>query len=180
MTEKTLKKQGSLEPGPVAKNDQAAVHILFAEGDQRERHRLAKRLRDESYYVTECRDGMQLVDHLDRYLFPEQGEAERYDLIISGNRTAGVTGMEILEAARQLEGFPPMVLITAFEDAQTHKRARQLGVVALFDQPFDVEEMVCEVRKAIERSRPVSRTPASSAPPAESSHSSRSGNHHRK
>jgi len=40
-------------------------------------------------------------------------------------------------------------LITAFGDAQTHKRAKALGAAAVIDKPFDLEEFHEHVTRAL-------------------------------
>ena len=79
------------------------------------------------------------------------------DLVISDIRMPWVTGMEVLRGMRQCLGYPPVILITAFGDDQTHAEARQLGAAAVFDKPFDIEELLEKVRELV----------ASRFPPAE-------------
>ena len=47
--------------------------------------------------------------------------------------------------ANELDNFPPIILITAFGDKETHMQAERLGAVALFDKPFDIDEMLKKV-----------------------------------
>jgi DNA-binding response OmpR family regulator len=101
---------------------------------------LATALQGEGYEVTRCRDGDQFVD---RIVTPSPGVD--FDLIISDVRMPGHSGLEILDAGRQLEGFPPMILITAFGSEALHDRARRLGAVAVFDKPFDIDDLVARV-----------------------------------
>jgi DNA-binding response OmpR family regulator len=54
--------------------------------------------------------------------------------------------MEILMGANELDNFPPMILITAFGDKETHMLAERLGAAALFDKPFDIDDMLKKVR----------------------------------
>ena len=76
-----------------------------------------------------------------------------YDLIISDIRMPGVTGLEVLEGASQTDGFPPMILITAFGNEETHEQAERLGAVAFLDKPFEIELMIETVRLALQRKR---------------------------
>jgi DNA-binding NtrC family response regulator len=69
------------------------------------------------------------------------------DLVISDIRMPGLSGLEILEGLSKREDFPPFVLITAFGDAATHAAAEQNGALALFDKPFDIDDLVEKVRK---------------------------------
>jgi DNA-binding response OmpR family regulator len=119
--------------------------ILLAEDDKEMRDLLALMLRKEGYQVCECMDGLSLLDMLSSFFLPNE-EHENFDLIISDIRMPGVTGMEILMGANELDDFPPIILITAFGDKETHMQAERLGAVALFDKPFDIDEMLKKVR----------------------------------
>jgi len=119
--------------------------ILLAEDDKEMRSLLALMLKKEGYQVCECTDGLSLLDMLASFFLPSE-EHEHFDLIISDIRMPGVTGMEILMGSNELDNFPPMILITAFGDKETHLQAERLGAVALFDKPFDIDEMLKTVR----------------------------------
>ena len=120
------------------------VRVLLAEDDRQMRSLLASALRSEGYTVTECHDGDQVVD---RIVTPSH-EVD-FDLIISDVRMPGHTGLEVLDAGRQLAGFPPMILITAFGSDSLHARAQRLGAIAVFDKPFDIDDLVNKVTKIL-------------------------------
>ena len=122
-----------------------AGRILLAEDNREMRSLLASALQAEGYEVTQCRDGDQFVDHI-----VTASPGVDFDLIISDVRMPGHTGLEILDAGRQLEGFPPMILITAFGSEALHDRARRLGAVAVFDKPFDVDDLVRKVTETLQ------------------------------
>ena len=120
------------------------VRVLLAEDDRQMRSLLAYALRSEGYKVTECHDGDQFVD---RIVTPSR-EVD-FDLIISDVRMPGHSGLEVLDAGRQLEGFPPMILITAFGSDSLHARAQRLGAIAVFDKPFDIDDLVNKVTEIL-------------------------------
>lgn len=123
-------------------------HILLAEDDKEMRVLLAVALRSAGYGVTECGDGLELLEHLASFVLPEE-EHQAVDLVISDIRMPGVTGLEILEGLNRRGDFPPFILITAFGDVETHARANYCGAVAMFDKPFDVDDLVAKVRKVV-------------------------------
>ena len=129
---------------PTAKN---SSRVLLAEDDDELRKLLTWSLHREGLKVTECADGMVLLNHLDGCLFC--GEANDFDVIISDIRMPGITGIEILEGLHALENFPPMILITAFGDVETHAQAQQLGAAAIFDKPFDIEDLLIRIREIL-------------------------------
>jgi two-component system response regulator (stage 0 sporulation protein F) len=118
--------------------------ILLAEDDEEMRSLLALMLRKEGYRVTECTNGVSLLDMLSSFFLPGE-ERENFDLIISDIRMPGITGMEMLMGANELDNFPPIILITAFGDKETHMQAERLGAAALFDKPFDIDELLKKV-----------------------------------
>lgn len=118
--------------------------ILLAEDDGEMRALLTKAFRSRGFDVIECQNGIDLVERLSSYVI--SGKSEHFDLIISDVRMPGMTGLEVLESMYQWVGFPPMILITAFGDEETHARSRQLGALATFDKPFEVEHLVAKVQ----------------------------------
>ena len=124
-------------------------HILLAEDDDEMRALLVLKLRLAGYDITECRDGVGLLTYLEPFLIPEKNLPRAVDLIISDIRMPGLTGMEILEGMQEHEGYPPVILITAFGDRETHALAENLGAAAMFDKPFDVDELVNKVHELL-------------------------------
>ena len=122
--------------------------ILLAEDNDEMRSLLALMLRKEGYRVTECPDGISLLNQLSFLFLPGQ-EHEEADLIISDIRMQGVTGMEILMGAKENADSPPIILITAFGDEKTHAQAEQFEAAAIFDKPFDVADLLAKVRELV-------------------------------
>lgn len=142
---KTTEKKNNVYRLSEKHHNSHSFRILLAEDDKEMRSLLALMLRKEGYQVRECMDGLSLLDMLSSFFLPDE-EHENFDLIISDIRMPGVTGMEILMGANELDDFPPIILITAFGDKETHVQAERLGAVALFDKPFDIDEMLEKVR----------------------------------
>jgi DNA-binding response OmpR family regulator len=143
MAKTTEKKKSGCRRSKIAR-DHHSSSILLAEDDEEMRKLLALMLRKEGYQVTECADGLSLLDMLSSF-FLNGEEHEDFNLIISDIRMPGITGMEILMGANEMDNFPPIILITAFGDKETHMQAERLGAAALFDKPFDIKEMLKKV-----------------------------------
>jgi len=124
--------------------------ILLAEDDYEMRTLLAVSLRRSGYDVIECSDGIGLLTHLETFFLPDGFEREAVDLIISDIRMPGITGMEVLEGKPKYRDFPPMIVITAFGDAETHEMAYRCGAAAVFDKPFDVDLLLEKVKDVFE------------------------------
>ncbi|MGH7494017.1 MAG: response regulator [bacterium] len=125
-----------------------APHILLAEDDKEMRALLAGALRRAGYWITECGDGIELLEHLASFILPDE-EHEKVDLVISDIRMPGLTGLEILQGLSRRGDFPPFILITAFGDVETHATAEYYGALAMFDKPFDVDDLVAKVQKVM-------------------------------
>ncbi len=128
-------------------NKQSLRVVLLAEDDMEMRLLLSLALQKEGCSVIECKDGVNLAAQLEPVL---NGEIEvEYDLIITDIRMPGVSGLEAVQGLACLPGCPPMILITAFGDAETHERARQVGVAAVLDKPFEIEDFIRVVRDVL-------------------------------
>ena len=130
----------------------ARRRILLGEDDADMRKLLAEALHEKGYQVVQCADGASVLNKLSSVLM-EPGVAtkdpEPFDLIISDIRMPGITGLTILDGVRLFDGFPPMILITAFGDEETHAEARRQGAAAMFDKPFDVDELLDKVEELV-------------------------------
>jgi DNA-binding response OmpR family regulator len=115
--------------------------ILVAEDDDAMRALLAQALRSHGYEVAELSDGLHLVARL------AAAEPSQFAAVVSDIRMPGASGLDVLEGLKGCKGAPPMILITAFGDRETHELARRLGAAAMFDKPFDVEDLLLEVRR---------------------------------
>jgi CheY-like chemotaxis protein len=141
-------KETAMTPVPAELSNRPRV--LVGEDDAEMRRVLAEALRDRGYAVVECNDGVSVLNSLSSLvLSPETTgrDSERFDLVISDIRMPGVTGLSILEGVQLFEGFPPMILITAFGDEETHAAASRAGVAAMFDKPFDVDDLLEKVEE---------------------------------
>jgi DNA-binding NtrC family response regulator len=114
--------------------------VLLAEDDADMRRLLAQALRDDGYDVLEARNGSQLLDSI-AALALEPDCDEPVDMIISDLRMPGRNGLSILAGLRDAQWMTPFILITAFGDDDTHAEAHRLGASAVFDKPFDVDDL---------------------------------------
>jgi two-component system response regulator (stage 0 sporulation protein F) len=142
--EKTMEKKSNIYRLSKKTHGNNSFSIVLAEDDEEMRSLLALMLRKKDYRVTECPSGISLLDMLSSFFLPGE-KYKNFDLIISDIRMPGITGMEILMGANELDNFPPIILITAFGDKETHMQAERLGAAALFDKPFDIEELLKKV-----------------------------------
>jgi DNA-binding response OmpR family regulator len=135
-----------------------APRILVAEDDFEMRRFLSAALRKDGYEVAEVDSGDQLLAQLGSALTYDR--PFNCDLIISDIRMPGISGLEVLSGLRTYIGSPPVVLITAFGDEKTHAEAERLGALAVFDKPFELDDIRAFVRGALRASPRHTRTSA--------------------
>jgi len=119
------------------------LRILLAEDDLEMRRMLSWYLQKKGCNVTACKDGNDLMRHLGLPVPLE--DFQGFDLIISDIRMPGATGLQVLEAAKEFDDFPPIILITAFPDKQTLDLAKRLGAAAILSKPFDMDDLLTEI-----------------------------------
>ena len=112
--------------------------VLVAEADAEMRSLLVAELRRDGYEVLEAGDGAEAAALLAR-LRGRPDEAP--ELIVTDICMPTQTGIELLAELRKTEWRAPVILITAFGDSEIHERARQFGAVAVFDKPFDLDDL---------------------------------------
>jgi len=122
--------------------------VLVAEDDADFRKMLAEEFRTRGYAVTECVDGPDLVSKLGTYVL--FGPPADYDLVVSDIRMPGASALEILDAMRDCDGVPPVILMTAFPCEDNRNEARRLGVAAVFDKPFEIEALMDQSMSLLE------------------------------
>jgi DNA-binding response OmpR family regulator len=73
------------------------------------------------------------------------------DLIISDIRMKGIDGFTMFEIMKALERFRniPFIFLTAIDDRSSQQRALKLGATAYITKPFDVDELLGVVKKAL-------------------------------
>jgi DNA-binding response OmpR family regulator len=127
--------------------------VAIAEDDTDLRRLIAQAIRGDGYHVAELRNGTELLE----YMAATQLYGLRFPkpaLIITDLQMPGFNGLEIIQGLKRARYWAPVILITAFGTHETHQRARHLGVHAVFDKPFDIDELRAEVHKVVPRSGP--------------------------
>ncbi len=76
-----------------------------------------------------------------------------YDLAISDFRIGNESGIEVLKAARALSPPPEVIIITAYGTPASAVQAMRQGAYDYISKPFDNDELVLLVDRALEKSR---------------------------
>jgi CheY-like chemotaxis protein len=77
-------------------------------------------------------------------------EAARLILILSDVNMPGMSGIELLPRARQARPDVPVIMITAYGDAETRRKAIEAGAAGLFTKPIDFPELHGEIGRRLD------------------------------
>ena len=72
-------------------------------------------------------------------------------LILSDINMPGMTGLELLPKAKAMRPDVPVIMITAYGDADTKRKALEDGAEALLTKPIDFVALRSEIDARIER-----------------------------
>jgi len=134
----------SPRPAPAADRTRRPGRILLAEDDAEMRALVAGALRADGYEVVEAKDGEELLRWIES---TAQADGRNpFAVIVSDVRMPGLSGMDVLAVLQCSYRVTPVILITAFGDEELHAEAAELGAVAVFDKPFDLDDLRSAVR----------------------------------
>ena len=72
-------------------------------------------------------------------------------LILSDINMPGMSGLELLPKAKELRPDVPVIMITAYGDADTKRKALENGAEALLTKPIDFGTLRSEIETRVER-----------------------------
>jgi CheY-like chemotaxis protein len=72
-------------------------------------------------------------------------------LILSDINMPGMSGLELLPQAREARQDVPIIMITAYGDAETKRKALEAGAEALLTKPIDFATLRNEINIRVER-----------------------------
>jgi CheY-like chemotaxis protein len=72
-------------------------------------------------------------------------------LLLSDINMPGMTGLELLPKAKAARPDVPIIMITAYGDAETKRKALDAGAEALFTKPIDFGMLRNEIDTRVER-----------------------------
>ena len=75
--------------------------------------------------------------------------SERLILILSDVNMPGMSGIELLPRARQARPDVPVIMITAYGDAETRRKAMEAGAAGLLTKPIDFPELRGEIDRLL-------------------------------
>jgi two-component system, NtrC family, response regulator AtoC len=121
----------------------AARHrrILIIDDEKLIRWTLRERLEREGYVVAEAEHGAAAFEAM---------RQEEFDLLLLDFKLPDTDGLEILKVAKERRPAPAVILMTAFASVQNAVEAMRLGAYDYVKKPFNLDELLLDVEKAIE------------------------------
>jgi len=106
---------------------------------------LSKLLEKNGYEVFVAKNGQDAI---------VMAEEEDFDLILADIRMPGMNGVEAVEQIykdklKRKEKKMPTIFITGYSDEANEKKAKTLAPLAYIYKPFDINELLDKIRKAI-------------------------------
>jgi len=125
---------------------EAAVRarLLVVDDEQPQREMLAGILERAGFAVMTAADGARALELLG------QGS---YDLLLTDQRMPKMNGLELLAQAQRIEPRLPVVLMTAYGTVSTAVEAMKRGAADYLTKPFEREELLLVIGKAIRQRR---------------------------
>ena len=115
--------------------------ILLADDEETFRSSVAVLLRREGYTCDVASSGLDAAEMLSR---------AQYDLIITDLRMPGNMDLELLRTVASSGEVLPVIVVTAFPSVPTAIEAVRCAVVDYLVKPFDFDELLRAVRRALE------------------------------
>ena len=126
-----------MNPLVLVVDDEPDVEVLF-------RQQFRRDLRPDRFTMEFAQSALmalqRIIDAGDRSLI----------LILSDINMPGMSGLELLPKAKALRPDVPVIMITAYGDAETKRRALENGAEALLTKPIDFVTLRNEIEMRVE------------------------------
>jgi two-component system nitrogen regulation response regulator GlnG len=90
----------------------------------------------------------------------KQGREEAPDVLVSDIRMPGIDGLQLLSEIKERHPELPVIIMTAYSDLDSAVSVYEGGAFEYLPKPFDVDEAVELVQRAVAHSREQESTPA--------------------
>ncbi len=77
----------------------------------------------------------------------------RPDLILSDVRMPGLDGLGLLEQVKMINPEQVVIMVTAFDDSDTVKKALKAGAYDYINKPLDLDEVIYSIQRGMEKVR---------------------------
>jgi DNA-binding NtrC family response regulator len=112
---------------------------------------LTRLLREQGFEIVTAEDGEQAVERV---------KQEAPQVVLMDLRMPRRGGMKALEQIKEIAPEIPVIVITAYGDVPSAVQAMKLGAYDFLTKPFDNEELLYTVKRAVERQELLSQVAA--------------------
>lgn len=120
------------------------TRVLVVDDEESVCQMLSDVLSDEGYRVETAADGREALEKL---------EQEHFDVALVDIRMPEVDGMRLLERIQAAGLTLPVIMMTAYGTTDTAIQAMKLGAFDYVLKPFNLEDLLITLRKAVEMER---------------------------
>ena len=117
-------------------DDEADVEALFRQQFRRE-------IRDGDFKMDFARSAAEALQRIDAVT------GETLFLILSDINMPGMSGLNLLSKVRATRPDVPVIMITAYGDAETKRRVLEGGAEALFTKPIDFAALRSDIEARV-------------------------------
>ena len=117
--------------------------ILVVDDEPLIRWSLTERLKSEGYEVCEAETGAAALDAL----------SEGVDLVLLDYKLPDTDGVTVLRKIKEFDQDILVILLTAYASVETAVEAMKLGAYHFANKPFNLDEVVATVERALETTR---------------------------
>lgn len=121
--------------------------ILLIDDEKSVRTTLSLMLKRVGYQVDEAENGQKALELV---------KNKFYDLVITDLKMEPVDGMEVLRQVKAINDASEVMVMTAFSTVESGVEAMKLGAYDYIQKPFDKDEFLILVKKALERRKLIS------------------------
>jgi CheY-like chemotaxis protein len=125
-----------MNPRILVVDDEADVEALFRQQFRRE-------IRDGRFRMDFARSAAEALQMIDAVV------SETLILILSDINMPGMSGLNLLPKVRAARPDVPVVMITAYGDAETKRKVLEGGAEALFTKPIDFPALRSDIEARI-------------------------------
>ncbi|HLO26274.1 MAG TPA: sigma-54 dependent transcriptional regulator [Geobacteraceae bacterium] len=115
--------------------------ILVVDDEKGQREILNTILRKEGYLIVDAPGGREALERL---------EHEEFDLILTDLKMQGMSGMELLEKALDMNPLQCVVMMTAHGTIDSAVEAMKKGAFDYLEKPLDREDLLMTLQRALE------------------------------
>jgi len=119
-------------------DDEPDVEMLF-------RQQFRRDLRDNRFTMDFAQSGESALQRI------SDAAGQSLILILSDINMPGMSGLELLPKAKAARPDVPVIMITAYGDPETKRRALENGAEALLTKPIDFGTLRSEIDSRVER-----------------------------